>query len=397
MSRLSVALAGIGGYGIHYLAPLLDAADQSAYQLVAAIDPAPQACKRLADLQKRGLAIYPSLDAFQNARFADLLIICTPLHLHASQTCAALAHGSNILCEKPLCATPDQGREMLDARDREKKHVAIGYQWSYSPAIQQLKADVLSGFLGKALRLKSLVLWPRDESYYRRNAWAGALKDSRGDWVLDSPVNNAAAHYLHNMLYVLGERTDRSATPARVSAELYRANAIENYDTAAMRCFTRDGVQILFIVSHATQEMIGPIFHYEFERAVVEFANPRDGPIVARFADGSSKSYGNPNDSRDRKLWMTIEAIRGGTEPLCGIEAAAAHTRCVWAAQQSTPDIAVFPQSQMRISGPPGKRLTSVDGLGETLRNCYEQWMLPGEPGTSWSRPAKEITIRDDA
>jgi len=34
--------------------------------------------------------------------------------------------------------------------------------------------------------------------------------------VLDSPVNNATAHYLHNMFYVLGHATDASAMPACV-------------------------------------------------------------------------------------------------------------------------------------------------------------------------------------
>ena len=41
-----------------------------------------------------------------------------------------------------------------------KKIVAIGYQWSFSDAIQKLKADVIAGIFGKPRRLKTLVLWP---------------------------------------------------------------------------------------------------------------------------------------------------------------------------------------------------------------------------------------------
>ena len=40
------------------------------------------------------------------------------------------------------------------------------------------------------------------------------------------------------MLYVLGKTPDTSAQPHSVTAELYRANPIENYDTAAIRCTT---------------------------------------------------------------------------------------------------------------------------------------------------------------
>src|SRR5262245_19212516 len=91
--ELSIALVGIGGYGIHYVTPMLDAVNQNSFQLVATVDPTPAACKRLADLEARRVPIYPSLDAFHDHARADLVVICTPLHLHASQTCAALGRG----------------------------------------------------------------------------------------------------------------------------------------------------------------------------------------------------------------------------------------------------------------------------------------------------------------
>jgi len=392
-NELSIALVGIGGYGIHYVTPLLDAVNTNSFLIVAAVDPVPSACKRLADLEARRVPSFPSMDEFQRAGRADLTVICTPLHLHAPQTIAALERGSHVLCEKPLCATPDEAVAMAQARDRAGKHVAIGYQWSFSRAIQQLKSDILAGALGKPKRLRSLVLWPRDEAYYRRNRWAGAIKDARGNWVLDSPVNNACAHYLHNMLYVLGPQTGRSATPTRVTAELYRAHPIENYDTAALRCWTQGGVEILFIVSHATAVTRGPIFSYEFERATVDFSDKPGAAIVARFADGATKSYGTPNEQRDRKLWLTIDAIRRSEEPLCGIEAAAAHTKCVWAAQQSTGEIGSFPQSLVQITGASGARRTVVSGLSEVLERGYEQWKLPSEMGVSWAQSAREISI----
>jgi len=178
-----------------------------------------------------------------------------------------------------------------------------------------------------------------------------------------------------------------------VTAELYRAHPIENYDTAAMRCVTSKGVEIHFIVSHAIETQRGPIFSYEFERALVEFSDKPGAAIIARFIDGTTKSYGTPNEQRDRKLWLTMDAIRKGTAPVCGIEAAAAHTQCVWAAQQSTPEIGSFPQSLVKISGDDGNRRTSVQGLGEILEHCYEQWRLPSELGLPWAKMAREISI----
>jgi len=179
---------------------------------------------------------------------------------------------------------------MREVRDRTGKSVAIGYQWSFSEAIQKLKHDVMQLSLGKAKRLKTLVLWPRDEAYFARNRWAGAIKDAKGNPVLDSPVNNACAHYLHNMLYVLGHCVDRSAQPRRVTAELYRAQPIQNYDTAAIRVITLDGTELLFIVSHSTAIQRGPIL-YALEGIdnggpLKDVKIPLDTPLTSTFRAG---------------------------------------------------------------------------------------------------------------
>jgi len=389
---VSIALVGIGGYGNTYVNMVLDGWERRTFDLVAAIDPNPAACRRLDELKTRRIALYPSLETFYESHRADLVVLSTPIALHAPQTALACARGSHVLCEKPLCATLEDATAMRGARDRFERHVAIGYQWSFSLAVQQLKADILAGVFGRARRLRTIVLWPRDEAYYGRNRWAGAKRDTHGTFVWDSPVNNACAHYLHNMLYVIGPRIERSAEPASVVAELYRAHPIENYDTGALRITTADGVELLFVVSHATAARVDPTFSYEFDRGTVDFAGTPDGEIVARMNDGTRKHYGSPNAERDGKLRLTIEAIGRGTESVCGIEAAASHTRCVIAAQESMPQIAEFPRQLIRVTGEPGRRATSVDGLDDVLRRCYAEWRLPSElSDVSWARQGKHV------
>lgn len=45
---------------------------------------------------------------------------------------------------------------MIRARDHAGKQVSIGYQWSFSEAIGELKADVAAGLFGEPLRFKTL-------------------------------------------------------------------------------------------------------------------------------------------------------------------------------------------------------------------------------------------------
>ena len=59
---MRIALAGIGGYGHHYLGPLLDESNAHRLSFVAGIDPHPQACRRLSEIQARRVPVYASLD-----------------------------------------------------------------------------------------------------------------------------------------------------------------------------------------------------------------------------------------------------------------------------------------------------------------------------------------------
>ena len=176
----------------------------------------------------------------------------------------------------------------------------IGYQWSYSEGILALKRDIQAGRFGAPVRLKAICLWPRPRSYYRRNAWAGKLRDeATGRWILDSPLNNALAHFLHNLLYLLGPTTESSAALARVTAEACRANPIESYDTAACRACTPDGVELLFYGSHASRDSWGPRFDLEFEEARVSCEAATEGhdagAIVVEAGGQQVATYASPD------------------------------------------------------------------------------------------------------
>jgi len=389
---VSIVLAGIGGMGGVYVAELLDRAREGTFRIVGAADPEPARCPRLEELKALGIPIVPALEDFYARAEADLAVISSPIQFHASQTILALSHGSHVLCEKPLAATVREAEAMREARVRSGRWVAVGYQWSFSDAIQGLKKDILDGLLGKPKRMSCLYLWPRDEAYYARNSWAGRIKDADGRWVLDSPANNAMAHDLHNMLYLLGEDTERSARPAEVKAELYRANRIENYDTAAARIKTDDGVAMLFLVSHAGRRDPGPVVSYDFDKATV-LAAGRGADIKALFHDGKVKNYGSPDAEPMKKLWDSIGAARRGPAPVCGIEAASAQTLAVNAMQESASGIVDFPSALLRAEDGPGGKRIWVECLDEVLERCYAESALPSETDTDWARPGRSIDL----
>ncbi len=385
-----VALSGLGGYGQHYLSYLLDKAPAHV-RLVAGADPAPQRCSRLDDLRARNVALFDSLDDALRSCDIDLTIIAAPHHYHADQTCLALERGSHVLCEKPLCAALADARRMADTRDRTAKAVGIGYQWSYSTATQSLKRAIISGDFGRPVRAKTLVLWPRDRRYYGRNSWAGRIAMPDGTPVLDSPVNNATAHFLHNMLYVLGPTVDRSARPDTVTAELYRANEIENYDTAMLRCSLYDDLEVLFFTTHACKQKYGPVFELQFEQAVVRF----DGhAITATMADGTSRAFGSPDGEPHAKVESMLHAARGERSPECGIEAALSQTICMLGSQRSR-EIVTFEPALVRVDEGADNSRRWVEGLDTAMKECYARDTLPSEAGYTWATPGQPVHLSD--
>ncbi len=383
----TIALAGIGGYGESYLSRLLNT---EKYNFIAAADPFFEKSKRLPELKAKGIPVYKDLESLYKAVKPDLMILSTPIQLHEEQSKFALEQGSCVLCEKPAAGSLADAESMLKAeRDAKGRFLAIGYQWSYSEAVWKLKADIASGALGKPLALKSLTLWPRPLSYYKRNSWAGAIATPDGKLVNDSPLNNATAHYLHNSLFLLGAKPGESAFPEIVQAELYRANKIENYDAAALRCKAA-GAEIVFLTTHSVGVQLGPLCSYVFENASVSY-DSFNKQFAALFKDGTRRVYGSPEDDFMRKVDGCLEAIETGSTPVCRIETAMAHTRCMEAAKRSS-EIAGIPAEFIETAGSQEDPLTCVKGMAEVFTICFERGLLPSELGTvKWAKPGKAV------
>lgn len=395
--RVGIVLVGIGGYGMLYVNELLEHLKEEKYELRGVVDPYPQNCSKYNELLELGVPVFSTLDDFYKNSAADLAIISTPIQYHCTNTCTALANGSHVLCEKPVAATVQEAKQMMEQRDKAGKLVAIGYQWSFSDAILKLKEDILSGKFGKPVRMKSIVLWPRYWSYYERG-WAGKKKDSSGNWVLDSVAANATAHYLHNMFYLLGDKINTSAVLKRVKAETYRANNIENYDTAAIRAYTDKGVEILFLASHAIEPVAvrEPEFEYVFENGIIRygiFEAEKAATVRAVMNCGTEIDYGNPFENNAAKFWSIMDAIQNGTYIPCGLEAASVHTKCINSVQESVPDAAEFPGDL--ICRDEDLKITWVKGLADVLNKCYDEWKMPGELEATWASCGKEVAVKE--
>jgi len=85
----------------------------------------------------------------------DAVLIATPEHWHHRMILDAIAAGKDVYVEKPLCRTPEEGVELVEAEKRTKQIIQVGMQRrSYDLYIEGRKI-VASGRLGNVRMIRS--------------------------------------------------------------------------------------------------------------------------------------------------------------------------------------------------------------------------------------------------
>ena len=252
-----VAIFGLGGFAACHHEAVARLEERGLARLVATCEPDPAAVAaataagRFAARGVRLFADYRDLLAACRTDL-DLVVIPTPIPLHAPMHDAATAAGLPCYVEKPPTLDPAELERMIAADTRARKASLVGFNFIVERPRLDLRTRLLAGEFG-ALRGATLhANWPRPGSYFTRNAWAGRLRDDAGRTVLDSCFGNAMAHFVHNLLFWAGgPGLFRWAELAAVRAELYRAHRIESADTFFVEADTVAGVPLRFAVSHA--------------------------------------------------------------------------------------------------------------------------------------------------
>ena len=274
---IRIGIVGMGGFaGAHHRA-IAQLEERGHARLICTCDPNPMAFaveQREWRLLTRGVQVFASYRGMLDACHAqlDLLVVPTPIQLHAEMHAAATALGLPVYLEKPPTLDPAELESMVAADARARRQSVVGFNFIIERQRLALKERLLAGDFGPIRGATLTALWPRPASYFSRNNWAGRLVvDDR--IVLDSCFGNAMAHFVHNLLFWTGGPDLFSwAQLAAVRAELYRAHAIEGADTFFVEADFTSGVTSRFALTHACS---GPSSHCEMvlcEKAVLRYA-----------------------------------------------------------------------------------------------------------------------------
>lgn len=178
----------------------------------------------------RAISLAVSVDATASTNFEDalqdpdvhLIDICLPPHLHVEFSSKALAHGKNVVCEKPV-STSLRDAHFLNAAAQEcGKVVYPVFQYRWGPPLQQLQALIQAGLTGDPQMAALETHWSRGAEYYNV-PWRGTWTGEQGGAVLGHAIHS------HDLLcHFFGPVKSVSAFTAT------RANPIETEDCAAI-------------------------------------------------------------------------------------------------------------------------------------------------------------------
>ncbi len=79
----------------------------------------------------------------------EVVSVTTPNNTHFAITKAALEAGLHVICEKPLCFTAEEARELVDLSKKQNKIVGVTYGYAGYQMIQQARQMIADGLLGE--------------------------------------------------------------------------------------------------------------------------------------------------------------------------------------------------------------------------------------------------------
>ena len=128
---------------------------------------------------------YPDLDAL--LADVDVVDICAPTHLHYEICLKAAAAGKDVICEKPLARTVEQGRSMIQACQDAGVRLLVAHVVRFFPEYARARAAVEAGEVGQVavVRLKRNVFRPRKA----RDNWFLEFEKS-GGMILDLMIHD---------------------------------------------------------------------------------------------------------------------------------------------------------------------------------------------------------------
>ena len=203
----------------------------------------------------------------------EVVHIATPHDRHASLATDCLERGINVIVEKPLANTLDEGRRLVEAAANSTAKIAVCFQNRYNATAQAMHTLLSSGEIGAVLGASATVMWQRDADYYRNRPWRGSWAGGGGGLMM-----NQAIHTVDLLQWLVGEVAIVSGN----ASTRFLGASIEVEDTAEFVAVHANGARSAFYATLANAVNAPVTLDIVTEEAVLSLR----GDLTISYADG---------------------------------------------------------------------------------------------------------------
>jgi predicted dehydrogenase len=254
-----------------------------------------------------GLALLDDYAAALADPAIDAVVLATPHTQHAEQVIAAVRAGKHVFTDKPFALTRASAEAAAKAAAAAKRVLAVGFNWRFQPALQEIRRMVQDGRLGRLLHIEGNFNGPSvyrfPEEHWRQQPEEGPAGGMTGRGV----------HVVDPMLYLAGPIDSAFAQSYRLTLD-YGLD-----DTTSMLFKFKNGATGYLGTFIATAECwrmqvfgskgwakVGSIPHLHTWSLTTCMVNAQ--PTVIDYPQGSTERA---------ELEAFAEAIEGGTPYAC--------------------------------------------------------------------------------
>ena len=147
MTKIKVAIIGVGRWGVHLLRNFLT---HPQVDVVAVVDPhleSLNAVKQKFNLDD-SILLTTEWKSVHNISELTAVVIATPATTHYDLIKDALEHGYHVLSEKPLTLDPEECRELCHLAEYQQLILMVDHTYLFHPVVEKGQQVVQSGKLG---------------------------------------------------------------------------------------------------------------------------------------------------------------------------------------------------------------------------------------------------------
>ncbi|WP_336779413.1 Gfo/Idh/MocA family oxidoreductase [Paenibacillus illinoisensis] len=203
MTRLKMAVIGLGKMGLHMIQQAEQAELNGSIKLVAVCEAHDESLSNFADAHAE-ISAYSDYMQLLNEHEIDLLYIAVPPKFHYPVVMEALKRKIHVFCEKPLANSTEEAREMLEAAEQAGVIHAIHFSMPHEPSVMKLQKLVEQRSIGAIRKIELILQFPQWPRAWQQNSWISSRE--QGGFILEVGI-----HWIHMIQHVFGPITEVSS------------------------------------------------------------------------------------------------------------------------------------------------------------------------------------------